>query len=363
MKYPPVQYHDYLQLNKVLDAQKMRSEEFGHPAHDEFLFITVHQAYELWFKQILFELNDVLKIFSQENVQEHQLATVDHRLSRVISILRLILGQIDVLETMTPLDFLEFRDYLYPASGFQSFQFRLLETKLGLKETDRLNYNEGPFWRHLKPDQQEQMQACLKEKSLFEHIEAWLSRVPFLQNEKFDFWSTYQSAVNEMLNSDLEVVNSNSRLTDQEKQINAKMIEGQKNTFTALFSDTSFETLREQNYFRMNLKAIQGALLIQLYRDKPLLQRPFNILSHLLDIDELMTQWRYRHALMAHRMLGKKIGTGGSSGHDYLKSSTEKHKIFQDLFNLTTFFIPRSRIPALPPELEAQLNFQFQNKT
>ena len=86
---------------------------------------------------------------------------------------------------------------------------------------------------------------------------------------------------------------------------------------------------------------------------------PFRLIKALQDLDENMTQWRYRHALMAHRMLGKKIGTDGSSGSDYLKASTEKHKIFTDFFNLTTFLIPRSRIRNLPEEISRQLNFSF----
>jgi tryptophan 2,3-dioxygenase len=86
---------------------------------------------------------------------------------------------------------------------------------------------------------------------------------------------------------------------------------------------------------------------------------PFQVLTALQDIDELMTTWRYRHALMAHRMLGRKIGTGGSSGADYLKSATEKHRIFADFFNLATFLIPRSRLPELPGRLRENLGFHY----
>jgi tryptophan 2,3-dioxygenase len=96
-----------------------------------------------------------------------------------------------------------------------------------------------------------------------------------------------------------------------------------------------------------------------LYREQPLFQLPFQVLASLLDLDENMTQWRYRHALMAHRMLGQKIGTGGSSGHSYLKSATEKHKIFQDFFNLSTFLIPRSKVPKLPQDLERKMNYSL----
>src|SRR5690349_14537883 len=102
MKYPPLHYHDYLRLNDLLKAQKRRSEELGHPAHDEYLFITVHQVYELWFKQILVELDSVLEVFSQTPVSEKLMLQAQSRLERVVMILRHSIGQIDILETMTP---------------------------------------------------------------------------------------------------------------------------------------------------------------------------------------------------------------------------------------------------------------------
>ena len=134
MTYKPIQYHDYLQLNSLLNSQSMRSEEEGKPAHEEMLFIIVHQAYELWFKQMIYELDSVLSAFSQSKVEENHMSLIVSRLERFIKIQKLIEQQIDILETMSPMEFLEFRDMLYPASGFQSLQFRLLENKLGLKK-------------------------------------------------------------------------------------------------------------------------------------------------------------------------------------------------------------------------------------
>ena len=123
------------------------------------LFIIVHQTYELWFKQLLFELDSVLETFSQNHIDESQMGTAVARLERIVSIQKYINGQVDVLETMTPLDFLDFREYLYPASGFQSFQWRCLETKLGLKAEQRLVYNQQPFYSQLQQDQQSQMKG------------------------------------------------------------------------------------------------------------------------------------------------------------------------------------------------------------
>jgi tryptophan 2,3-dioxygenase len=101
-----------------------------------------------------------------------------------------------------------------------------------------------------------------------------------------------------------------------------------------------------------------AAVFINLYRDEPILHLPFRLLMALVQLDELFTTWRYRHVMMVQRMIGSKIGTGGSSGSDYLKSTTENNRFFRDLFNLSTFLLPRSALPALPDSLRAALDFK-----
>lgn len=357
MKHPPVHYNDYLKIDQLLGCQKRRSEEFNAPAHDELLFIIVHQAYELWFKQILFELESIYEIFNQDKIPESSMGLALRRMHRVIEIQRLINGQIDVLETMTPLEFLEFREFLYPASGFQSFQFRKIETILGLKPEDRLKFNDSPFYKSLTADQQTDIQHWLKRDSLFDLINRWLARTPILKTSDFDFWSEYKKAVQVMLSDDKDTVVKNPRLGENEKTRSLQMIEETLKTFDALFSPEKYKELQAQKHFRLQYEALHAALLVQLYREQPLFQLPFEILQSFMDLDELMTQWRYRHSLMAHRMLGQKIGTGGSSGHQYLQQATEKHKIFTDFFNLSTFFIPKSKLPKLPESISRKLNY------
>ena len=130
-----INYHDYLQLDKLLNAQSPVSHDRQLPAHDEVLFIVIHQAYELWFKQLHHETDSILEIMKKPALNDNspELQTVVHRLSRMVTILRVLVHQIDIMETMTPMDFLDFRDMLRPASGFQSWQFKELEAKLGLK--------------------------------------------------------------------------------------------------------------------------------------------------------------------------------------------------------------------------------------
>ncbi|EQC49669.1 tryptophan 2,3-dioxygenase family protein, partial [Bacteriovorax sp. DB6_IX] len=146
----PVYYGEYLELDKLLDSQNPKSKKIGNEAHDETLFIIVHQVYELWFKQILHELHSVREIFDNSKVEESQLSTVVHRLERIKKIQGVLIDQLDVMESMTPMDFLEFRDLLVPASGFQSVQFREIEILMGLKTNQRKEVDRQYFLGRLK---------------------------------------------------------------------------------------------------------------------------------------------------------------------------------------------------------------------
>src|SRR5438270_2567516 len=134
-----LQYHDYLELDKILNAQHPESDRREISAHDEMLFIIIHQTYELWFKQLHHETNSIIAILKKPALNDNspELQTVVHRLNRIATILRVLVHQIDIMETMTPMDFLDFRDMLRPASGFQSVQFKVLEASLGLKYANR----------------------------------------------------------------------------------------------------------------------------------------------------------------------------------------------------------------------------------
>lgn len=352
-------YHDYLQIDKLLGAQKLESDVQGKHAHDEMLFIIVHQVYELWFKQISTEIESVVAIFNQDRVDEKHMDLIVARIQRVVTIQRLLIDQIGVMETMTPLDFLEFRDLLIPASGFQSFQFRILEARLGLRRDARLKYNAAEYDQSLRPEQRPLMAAIEKEPSLFVCVERWLERTPFLKMQGFDFWQTYKDTVEQTLQADLKVIQSNPGLAPDDRKRNEMIIQQTLASFAKLFDEKQYDEARTNGEWRMSYKSIHAALLIQLYRDQPVLQLPFRLLTALQDMDEGFTSWRQRHALMAKRMLGAKVGTGGSSGAQYLKDAADKHKIFSDFFQLTTFFVPRSKLPKLPKEVERELGFKF----
>ena len=130
-----------------------------------------------------------------------------------------------------------------------------------------------------------------------------------------------------------------------------------RENYDNLFDPKKYQELKDQGLVRFSRESKLSAIFIKLFRDEPILQIPNRLLDLLIDIDEMFTTWRYRHAIMAQRMLGSKIGTGGSSGHEYLKRSTDNNRVFVDLFNLATFLLPKSHIPELPAGLRDELGF------
>ncbi|TMI81557.1 MAG: tryptophan 2,3-dioxygenase [Bacteroidetes bacterium] len=334
-------YHDYLQLDKILNAQSPESTKKGLEAHDEMLFIIIHQAYELWFKQLHHEVDSILNILEKPALNDNspQLQTVVHRLNRVATILRVLVHQVDILETMTPMDFLDFRDMLRPASGFQSWQFKQLEAKLGLKFEHR--HGQEHYISQLRQEHIDVIKKAESNKSLLELVNAWLERMPlapsFASDQGTSFWTDYrnryQSSLAEAEKDHLALIDAIFFVEDEQRKVSSDKARS------------------------LSAKACRAALFIMLYRGYPLLQLPFQLLNALLEIDEQLSSWRYRHMNMVHRMIGTRIGTGGSSGKDYLKAAADKHYIFKEIAQLNSFLIERRKLPTLSLELEKRLGF------
>lgn len=358
-KYSTIHYQNYLELEQLLSAQKLRSEELDNPAHEEMLFIIVHQVYELWFKQIIHELESVVDLFAKDSVDERNMGIAVGRLNRVEEIMKLLIKQMTVMETMTPLDFLDFRSYLFPASGFQSFQFRAVECLLGLPDKKRMTYHNQKYSSVFPEEQQKQLDDIYERGTLLELVEDWLERTPFLEVNEFDFIEKYNEAVRKMLDSEKDAIQASEYLSPQEKEMRTKMNGGTDSYFQSILDPAQHQELIDKGIKTLSYKATLAALFINLYRDEPILQMPFQLLTSLIEIDDLLTTWRYRHAQMVLRMIGNKIGTGGSSGHEYLNKTARQHKIFADLHNISTLLIPRSSLPELPPEVKHKLSFQF----
>jgi tryptophan 2,3-dioxygenase len=342
-----IHYSDYLQLDKILHSQLPESDRKGDPAHDEMLFIIIHQTYELWFKQLLHELDSVIAIMKKPSVNDNspELQTVVHRLSRVVSILKVLVHQIDVMETMTAMDFLEFRDLLRPASGFQSWQFKLVEARLGLKYQHR--FGQQYYISQLRQEQIDLIKKAEQEQSLLELLNTWLERMPFFGET--ENWANYQ-ALTKITDYPGGVFWSDYREVYIKGLANAE--QNNREYFDAVFNDMPINSDRH-----LSAAASRSALFIMLYRGYPMLQLPFQLLNSLLEVDEQLSTWRYRHMNMVHRTIGSRIGTGGSTGKEYLKGALDKHYIFAEIARLTSFLIERKKLPQLSKEMERRLGF------
>jgi tryptophan 2,3-dioxygenase len=252
-----VTYGSYLRVDELLALQHPRS---NGPEHDELLFIIIHQVYELWFKELLHELDYARRLL--EDGESHR---VQHTFKRILTILKVLVAQLDILETMTPLEFLSFRERLEAASGFQSDQFRQLEFALGLKSADVV--------KRFPPDSRGR--TALEQR--FREASLWDAFVHYLAREGYP-------VPNEILTRD---VTSPIQPSD----------------------------------------ALQHAL-IDLYRRDA---KNAELCERLVDLDEGMQEWRYRHVKMVERTIGTKPGSGGSQGAAYLRG-TLAHPLFPDLW-------------------------------
>jgi tryptophan 2,3-dioxygenase len=177
--------------------------------------------------------------------------------------------------------------------------------------------------------------------SLLSLINQWLQRMPFFDDDSC--WKNYQSVTGKTFWDDYENIYTSS-LAEAEKE-NA-------NAFKKIFNEESAER-------SLTSKASRAALFIMLYRGYPMLELPFQLLDTLLETDNQLGNWRYRHINMVQRMIGSRIGTGGSSGAGYLKSAMDKHSIFREISQLNSFLIDRRKLPILPQELVSKLGYNI----
>jgi len=220
-----------------------------------------------------------------------------------------------------------------------------------------MNYSRAPYTEPLSTDHKLVCEESESETSLFDYVNKWLERTPCLTLEGFDFWKEYHEAIARMMQEDKEEIKKNSHLSTEEKDARLKDIISTEQMYEDFFDEAKYNELVKKGKRRLSYNATKAAIMINLYREEPLFQLPFQFLSLLLDVDSGLTRWRYHHAGMVHRMLGLKIGTGGSSGFHYLQATASQHKIFSDFAELSMFYIPRSAIPVLPKSVKMQLRF------
>ena len=254
-----VTYGSYLRVDDLLALQQPRSPA---PEHDELLFIVIHQVYELWFKELLHELDRVRSLLTADDTHRAQ-----HTLKRILTILKVLVAQLDILETMTPLEFRSFRARLEAASGFQSDQFRQIEFVLGAKNEKAIGrFPEGSRAR-----------TALDRR--FSEPTVWDAFLHYLAREGYEIPASALS-----------------------RDVTAA-------------ADASPE-IQEQ--------------LIALYRQDP---KNAELCERLVDLDEGVQEWRYRHVKMVERTIGARAGTGGSSGAEYLRNTVGRN-LFPDLWEI-----------------------------
>lgn len=352
MSHKQVYYGEYLQLERIINAQHPLSMDIDTGgAHDEMLFIIIHQTYELWFKQIIFELDSILEIMDRPALNDNspEMQTVVHRLNRIVTIMKVLVQQIDILETMTPMDFLDFRDMLRPASGFQSWQFKQLEAKLGLKFEHR--HGQEYYTSQLNEADIKTIKIAEAKNTILQLVNKWLERMPFFEKEKY--WKNYRT-INPVPES---ITNNNDHpfWNDYEIIYNNSLADAEK-TNTIFFKKIFLSDDRDMES-QPSAAASRAALFIMIYRGYPMLELPFQLLDTLLELDNQLGNWRYRHINMVRRMIGTRIGTGGSTGAGYLQGAMDKHYIFRELAQLNSFLIDRRKLPTLPQELTRSLGY------
>lgn len=254
-------YNSYLRIDELLSLQTPASEG---PEHDEMLFIVIHQVYELWFKQILHEV-ELLRHCLELNDAPRALSAF----KRILTILKTLVGQVDILETMTPVSFNSFRYRLDSASGFQSFQFRLVEYTLGHRRPEVLKW---------MPEGSEEMRRLEEEMG---RPSLYASFLRFLALNRYP--------------------------------IPADVLE----------RDPALPPAEDERVRKV---------FIQIYREDPACRE---VCERMVDLDEGLQEWRYRHIKMVQRTIGMKAGTGGSAGSEYLRTTLFK-PLFPDLWTIRT---------------------------
>ncbi len=162
-----------------------------------------------------------------------------------------------------------------------------------------------------------------------------------------------------MLDQEKHIIENNTLLSEIEVRHQLKEHANTRLNFEALLDEKEYQKAIEAGRVRLSQKATLSALFISMYREEPLMNLPFQFITLLTEVDEALTLWRYKHMMMVQRMLGTKIGTGGSSGHDYLKRTTESNRIFTDFYNLATFLLPKQAMPELPESIKKALCFSY----
>lgn len=345
-----VTYADYLHVHQLIELQDGHCER--EISCDEHHFIIVHQAFELWFCRIINEMRDIRNKLNKPEVPENEIPKIVAGLERITEIFRLLQSQWKVMETLTPQGFLDFRDELGTASGFESFQMRELEILLGIEYSDRPNaMNPIEHFSRLAHESDtaksayERLLAASEEVSLKQALHTWLGRTPIHGSSPNDAGDGV--VVREFVEQHLATMARTHEIALAHfEEIGQQDLTAVKSRFAASLEGAREYLLPEGEIERSRA----GLLFIESYRELPLLSWPRALIDSTVELEESIILFRTHHARMVERMIGRRVGTGGSSGVDYLDMTT-KMRVFTDLWAVRTILLKRSDIaPVSQPE-------------
>jgi tryptophan 2,3-dioxygenase len=360
MPRQPANYWDYIRVEELLGLQRGVEASEAELTDDEVRFIVIHQVDELWFKLVLRELVTARDLFARPRVPEDALAFAVNSLRRISLTFELAGTHFKLMETMRTQDYLAFRDKLSPASGFQSAQLREIEILMGLPDADRIPFgNEGSYLEALNSHDgspspaRARVERRLAERSTLKAaVDAWLHRTPiqgsspgdagddrvvaeFVRSYLAGHETLYQRAldhavtVQALTKADEERLRARYRgqLQGAQRHLHAEDVPAEKRAFTA------------------RLRA--AILFIDSNRTLPLLSWPGQIIDALVECEQSMLVFRQRHARMVERVIGRRIGTGGSDGVAYLDQTALQYRVFTEIWAARTLLLPKDLCPEI----------------
>jgi len=364
-------YWDYLRVEDLLSLQGGLGDDDGQLSDHELLFVIVHQVYELWFKLVLRELATARDVMNRDPVPDQDLSTACASLHRIVTILDVAARHFAVVETLTTRDFLDFREKLLPASGFQSAQLRELEILLGLQEKDRLHLGwEGSYLDMLKSHDGSESPALARvlarreDRPTFrETLDAWLWRTPIRGStpDNDGDAATVRAFVDDFLVAQAtelaggeERALQQARSASERERLQGRYAAEKQSAGDFLHAADVAEPDRER---RARIRA--AVLFIETYRELPLLAWPRELLDGVVSLEQTFVVFRQRHARMVERVIGRRTGTGGSAGVEYLDQTALEYRIFRDVWAIRTVLVRGAAAP--PLEDEAFYGFRFQD--
>ncbi len=363
-------YWEYLRIDELLGLQGGLERDERQLSNHEVLFIVVHQVYELWFKLVRRELGTARDLIARDPMPDQDLSLAVAALRRVREILEVALDHWRVVETLSTRDFLDFRDKLLPASGFQSGQMRAIEILFGLPEEDRIPLGGANAWMQAlrasdgadSASHRMVMEARADSPTLREAVDSWLHRTPIRGSSPAspgdgevvagfiaDFLAAHAKEIGDPATRAARQAESDDARRAVERRYAAEVAHAR----TFLLADDVAEGPERSRRSR-----IRAALVfLESYRELPLLAWPRELVDTIVALEQAFILFRHRHARMVEREIGRRVGTGGSPGVAYLDETALRYRVFRDFWTVRTLLVRRGAAPTLEDETYYEFRF------